>query len=111
MTAPTFLELLSRTTDAFNQLAPDLPPLYWSVYGTEIRGQVEPGTDDDEARQILAAWAERLDLAPVVDGLPGASEYVGRREEWELAVWGVTDRARWAEDTRRALDACWGWPE
>jgi hypothetical protein len=109
MTAPTFLQLLSQAADLFNQLAPDLPPLMWSVYAGEVRGMVDPEADDAEASEILTRWADRLDLVSVPDGLAGAREYTGVRDEWQLIVWGVTDSAQWAEDTRRAVDACSGW--
>lgn len=107
MTTPTFLEVLAEAAAAFNQLAPDLPPLGWSVSAYEVRGQVDPDAADDEVAQILTAWADRLGLVLIEDCLPGAREYIGVRSDWHLVVWGVTDRARWAEDTRRAIDACW----
>lgn len=111
LSVPTFLQLLDQAAGTLNRLAPDLPPLMWSVYLSEVRGQVDPDADDTEAREVLALWADRLGLVPVEDGLAGAREYTGVRAEWQLVVWGVTDRARWIEDTRRAVDASGEWNE
>ncbi|WP_433169921.1 hypothetical protein [Kribbella sp. CA-247076] len=109
MTAPTFLELLSEAAGVFNQLASDLTPLTWYVCPDEVRGQVDVDATDEEASQILTAWADRLGLALVDDCLPGAREYAAARSGWRLVVWGVTDTARWAEDTRAASEPVWGW--
>lgn len=106
---PTFLEVQAEAAGAFNQLAPDLPPLTWFIYPNEVRGQVDVEAGDDETGRILTAWADRLDLVPVEEALPGAREYIGVRCEWHFVIWGVTDRARWAEDARRAIDAYWSW--
>jgi hypothetical protein len=105
----TFLDLIDQATDLFNQLAPDLPPLMWSVNAGEVRGQVDPGADDDEAGQTLTLWADRLGLLLVEDDLPAAREYAAVRGDWRLVVWGVTDQARWAEDSRRAIKELGEW--
>ncbi|MFD7161665.1 hypothetical protein ACFV9C_44270 [Kribbella sp. NPDC059898] len=104
--------------DVFNQLAPDLPPLFWLVYESatgsddwrEVRGQVEPGTPDDEADAILTAWASRFALVPADEvwrQIPGAREYVGARDHGthRLVVWAVVDSQTWGESTRAAVDA------
>jgi hypothetical protein len=128
MTAPALPQLLEQyaaappadpwadtiPADVFNQLAPDLPPLYWQVYPTggvlplEIRGQVEPGTDDTDAAATLTAWAARLALALDTDSsVPGMREYYDLRDGCLLIVWGVVDQERWADEVRRAQDGRW----
>jgi hypothetical protein len=111
LSVPTFLQLLSQAAGTFNRLAPDLPPLMWSVCANEVRGQVDPDADDIEAGEVLTLWADRLGLVLVDDCLAGAREYAGVRAEWQLVVWGVTDKARWTEDTRRAVEAYGLWNE
>jgi hypothetical protein len=108
---PTFLQLLDQAAGIFNRLAPDLPPLMWSVSANEVRGQVDADADDIEAGEVLTLWADRLGLALVADCLAGAREYAGVRAEWQIVVWGVTDKARWTEDTRRAVEAYGLWNE
>lgn len=130
MTAPALPQLLqqyaaappakpwaatSPADDVFNQLAPDLPALYWQVHvsatglPTEIRGQVEPGTDDSDAAAILTAWAARLSLPHTDRSLPGMCEHFDLRDDCYLVVWGVVDRERWATDTLRRTQPE-GWP-
>jgi hypothetical protein len=128
MTAPTLPQLLEQyaaappadpwaatsPADVFNQLAVDLPPLYWQVYATggvgpqEIRGQIEPGTDDTDAAAILTAWAARLALTLDTDAsVPGMREYSDLRDGCLLVVWGVVDHERWTDEVRRAHDGRW----
>ncbi|HEY3561776.1 MAG TPA: hypothetical protein VGL05_30130 [Kribbella sp.] len=113
--AATLSELLDQAAGDLNRLAPDLPGLDWSVAAGEVRGQVQPGTDDAEAAALLEAWAARLGLAfdPRLS-LPGMREYWTLHNGWCLVIWGVTDAARWAEETRAATATYgpgWGWTE
>jgi hypothetical protein len=110
MTTPTSTTALTDPADRFNQLAPDLPLLFWTVDDYEVRGMVDPDADNAEASEVLTLWADRLNLTLIENGLAGAREYAGTHGEQKLVVWGVTDRVRWAEDTRRAVEAYWGWP-
>ncbi|MET7284174.1 hypothetical protein ABZS29_38430 [Kribbella sp. NPDC005582] len=93
--------------DVFNQLAPDLAPLYWQVnistrgLPTEIRGQVPPGTDNTDATTTLAAWAANLSLPHTDRSLPGMLEYFDLRDGCYLVVWGIVDQERWTNEARR----------
>lgn len=112
-TSATLSELLDQAAGDLNRLAPDLPALDWCVSADEVRGQVQPGTDDTEAAAVLEAWAARLGLTfDPTWSLPGMREYWTVHNGWRLVIWGVTDAARWAEETRAATATYgpgWGW--
>lgn len=103
---PGFRELLDQAGGLFNQLAPDLPALTWSVGPDEVRGQADVAADDQEVAATLTAWSDRLALVLDEDqSVAGMREYTADRAGWRLVVWGVVDHAAWADGCRELIEA------
>lgn len=89
---------LQDSVSAFmNALAPDAPPLHWSLRlrpgGTELSGLVPPEAHDDPGA-VVDRWATLIGLEVVENwaGARGLSGRVPRLNVAEVVVWAVVDR-------------------
>jgi hypothetical protein len=75
-----------------------LPALTWRVL-TDPSGWVRSAVGqadsltDAEALADLGTWADRHNMAPALDSVPGIGEGHGRIAGLPVQIWAVTDRA------------------
>ena len=105
------IELDRTTTDFVNALAPDLPPLFWSLgidhldaitQAPLLEGIVVDAEYGEQTAAVAEQWAERLGLTAHAI-VSGAREWSGDALDCaagmrRVRIWCVVDRAAWDAD-------------